>query len=861
MGASRTINERFKDPAKGSAEFTTGIPIDGSADPTGEYPRRNNWYGNSISQAGRGVRVNNVWLSGSAIGVNFDVPITNPSIFPFNQANETPSGHSFEIDDTPGNERILIKHHSGAGIEIKPDGSVLLSSISNQVQVVGGTQNIVVQGPGNLVYDGDVNMTVNGNYNLHVGGTFNVDVGANHNHSVHGTQITEVGDVHQTIVRGNKDVKVYGDTNEINIGNRKLIAKKDIDMLSRDLITHSNRRQNHTAVDYITSSSGKGTTISSEKTIITGRYGKVGGENFHHIGSLFTGPSSDNPKDPLNDQGKKTVFHGNLIGRALESWTSKYSLYSREAHSAHISNFAKIAEWSDESGHAICADGADNALWANEAGYAFISEWSVHATQAENASKALLAKTQTVAAQVDYNPLLAQQPEYEDAEIDCAFDEEYPNWVNPDIYDGSGNSIAHAIKPDYKFKWGWDVENFTAYEQQTLFLTDPDNPDAMQGHDGPQKVSPFYGSSARWWEIWNKTSPFAVRKVVIDYDDTLRDKISKIDGYTYYFRWSPSTDEVRSKLRTMDGANDPATSPEMQTDGKKCIQTLLDENRISPKYKDAGPSAPYEVNRVGKAKPYDGSRFGTTLLGNPVERASKIVTPKNRQASARVHCADPVYNVDRYDTPIVSSTRLSRGSTVGKFLGAPGSRASMEMIPLQKDRLDLARNWYLHAWLMEGVNQSREFQNYRLQVLEGYYHPAKGIREEGQSAKEYWREPFKKEDGTNAQRSIVRGGYEINELKHQGRAVVYQVLNSRGKVDYGAGFEMALYIRDTFFYDQLSLDYDMTRPDFVMQQSLIVVMPKCEKDYRLNFEMKYCTYFNRNNIGGDLIEITDKPYK
>ena len=98
---------------------------------------------------------------------------------------------------------------------------------------------------------------------------------------------------------------------------------------------------------------GKGTTLSSEKMIVSGRYGKVGGENFHHIGSLFTGPADpNNPDDPQNDQGKKTVFHGNLIGRALEAWTSKYSLNAREAHSAHISNFATVAKTADKAGFA-----------------------------------------------------------------------------------------------------------------------------------------------------------------------------------------------------------------------------------------------------------------------------------------------------------------------------------------------------------------------------------------------------------------------------------------------------------------------------------------------------------------------------
>lgn len=384
----------------------------------------------------------------------------------------------------------------------------------------------------------------------------------------------------------------------------------------------------------------------------------------------------------------------------------------------------------------------------------------------------------------------------------------------------------------------------------------------MQGHDGSQKVSPFYGSTERWWEIWNKTSPFAVRKVAIDYDDTMRDKISKVDGYSYYFRWSPSIDEVRSKLRTMDGAADSKTSPEMQTDGPKAISTLLEENRIGALYKSGPPGPGYKLARTGQESPYHGPRFGKTLLGNPVERASKAVTPTNRGATSRQLVIDPVYNVDRYDTMIVSSTKLSRSTTVSKFLGAPGSRASLEMIPLKQDRQNLARQWYLHAWLMDGVASSREFQNYRLQVVEGYYHPAKGIREEGDTAKDFWREPFKKEDGTSAQPSDVSGGYEINELKHNGRAVVYRVLNSRGKIDYGAGFEMALYIRDVFFYDQLSLDYDLTRPDNVLSQQLIVVMPDVSTNEafqsKVTFEMNTSTYFNRKKIDGDLVEITDE---
>jgi len=790
---SNKVTDRINDPNAESEELTTGIPLDGSVDPTGEYPLRYTWFSSNVSAAGRGVKVNDLWMRGSTMGVSFDVPIGTTSIFPFNQANVTPSGHSFEIDDTPGNQRILIKHHTGAGVELKQDGSVLIASRTHQVQVVGADHELIVQGEGNITYDGDMNLTVNGNYNLTVGGTMNVDIGANHNHSIHGSYITETGDTHQTIVRGNKDTKVWGDVVDFTASEHKVITKGDYRILSnKDIIPNARRGIRMTAEKHLTTACGGFTTFSSDRMHIIGRKGKIGGEEFHFFGSLFTGGGDDT-------QGKNTVFHGNLVGRALEAWTAKYSKFSEHAHSA------------------FAASGA------------------------------------LVASSVGGVP-------------------------------GTFTPSPMSVKPDYQFEWGWNAKDNHVVLQSMRFDGSVlnDDPDwwiipglpgglnqglAMSSEHsenilGHEPLYQYYGNPTKWWEVWNKTSPYAVRKVVIDHDDTIEDKIAKNDTYTYYFNWTPETPEIRSKLRTMDGANDTATSPEGQTDGPKCIQSLLDENRLSAKYKDPGPSAPYEIKRTGTSIPT--ARFGYSLLGNPVERASKTFLPKNKQAATRTILADPLYNPDKMDAPITSKTRLSKSSTMSKFFGAPGSKTSLDFVPIVKDRQDLARQFYLHAWLMEGVSSLKEFSNFRLQVTEGYYNPANGIRRkyDGSSSepaiKRYWREPYRKEDGGSCQKSIVQGAPYINELKYEGRACAYTLYNSRGKIDYSATFELSLHIRDLFFYDQLSLDYDYTRPDNVLTQQLIVVMPKIEKDFKATFEMKVCTYFNRQLLSGaDLIEITD----
>jgi hypothetical protein len=770
------VENRLSEEGGIEKESTLGISRDGQADPTGEYPHRDNWFNSSVSGAARGVVINDLWMGGSTMGVSFDVPFATSSIYPFNQSNTTPSGHSFEIDDTPGNERILIKHHTGAGVELKQDGSVVVASRSHQVQVVGADHELIVSGAGNLTYNGDLNLTVNGDYNVDVGGTYNLRVGAEYNQSVHGSYLTEVGDVHSTVVRGNKDVRVWGDTFNFHSSDLKVVAKKDIrTIVANDFIVNSGRNVRLTSEDTFSSSAGQHTVISGQDVVVTGATGKIGGAEFHYTGCLYTGPDDDN--------GSQTVFQGNLVGKALEAWTCNFAQYASESHR------------------------------------------SLFATYAEKANFALAhGQNQGTASPIPYAG---------SATLDFTGESEYEN----------------PAKPVYPMTWKWTVEapqeSAGTYQSKGL---------ARMG----VLVTGEYSTTRQWWEVWNKLSPYAVRQVIVDDDNDIEDKISKFGSYTYYFNWTPTTPEIRAKLRTMDGANDLRTAPEYQLVGAKCIESLLNENRLHPQFRDNAPSGRYGITRTGQATPT--ARYGYTLLGNPIERSSKTFTPKSKGTTVRAIVADPIYNPDMQNSPITSSTKLSRSTTVSKFLGAPGSKCSLDSIPLLNDRQDLARQWYLHAWLMEGIASLKEFSSYRLQVTEGYYKPASGIRENqsgSNGVRAYWREPYKKEDGGTTQKSIVAGNLTINELKNQGRAVVYTLYNSDGKVNNEATFDLALYIRDTFLYDQLSLDYDTVRPDGTMSQQLIVVMPKITWTMEAVFQMKVCSYFNRRLFGGsDLVEIT-----
>lgn len=123
--------------------------------------------------------------------------------YPFNKAKETESGHVFEMDDTPGQERVHIFHRSGSYIEIHPDGKVVkkslkdsyeitlgdtiryskgkekvssagyeqLSSAEYNLEISKGDLNIDVKsGSVNMIVNGDVNHKCTGNYNVTAAG-------------------------------------------------------------------------------------------------------------------------------------------------------------------------------------------------------------------------------------------------------------------------------------------------------------------------------------------------------------------------------------------------------------------------------------------------------------------------------------------------------------------------------------------------------------------------------------------------------------------------------------------------------------------------------------------------------------------
>jgi len=111
------------------------------------------------------------------------------AVYPNNKVTQTTSGHIIEVDDTPGAERINVRHMSGTFIEIHPNGDVVQSN-GNKYQITTGEDNVHITGVCNLTIDSTCNTTIGGDWNINVTGNKNETVGGNVVESYSGSQKT-----------------------------------------------------------------------------------------------------------------------------------------------------------------------------------------------------------------------------------------------------------------------------------------------------------------------------------------------------------------------------------------------------------------------------------------------------------------------------------------------------------------------------------------------------------------------------------------------------------------------------------------------------------------------------------------------
>lgn len=172
-------------------------------------------YADSSSYGGSTAGSTKVPLEGSKRtgGATYNEP-ENPAApgYPYNNVDETESGHVIELDDTPGAERVHIFHRGGSFIEFHPDGKVVYKTVGDNHYITLQNRFITVNANDDTGIAGNSSTYVGGAYTLEVtGGDADIKVtGGNVNLYVNGNvNETVTGDVTRTI-SGNVTENITG---------------------------------------------------------------------------------------------------------------------------------------------------------------------------------------------------------------------------------------------------------------------------------------------------------------------------------------------------------------------------------------------------------------------------------------------------------------------------------------------------------------------------------------------------------------------------------------------------------------------------------------------------------------------------
>jgi len=290
----------------------------GFSDPSGVFPKIEYEEISSVNEIARGFKRVNVELGGSVKDINFDLNEESVSTYPNSQVKETASGHIVEYDDTPGSERVMIRHNSGSGVEMRADGSVVYSSTKNTVRVTAEDEKVVVDGDGELQYNGNLKLKVAGDFDVEVGGDFNVNVKGDMEQNIRRGLITDVAGTVETQIVGSKSETIGG-------GFTTLIHGDKNDIIKGSFAENVQVDHNYAAGGTLTMTAEKEVTLSTKSANITasslavlGDSGTIGGNNMVYYGHTAHIPRVNSTSIHATAM-YATTFHGSLNGTAKEA--------------------------------------------------------------------------------------------------------------------------------------------------------------------------------------------------------------------------------------------------------------------------------------------------------------------------------------------------------------------------------------------------------------------------------------------------------------------------------------------------------------------------------------------------------------
>ena len=285
-------------------------------DKTGVYPKREYNNAPTTNLEARGIEENHLAIGGGDVDLDLELKPLPSSQYPLNQVRRSVTGHVTEIDDTPGRERMLFKHRTGAGVEMRPDGTVIINSTNNQITIAGGDQKVIIEGNGQMVYHGNLNMRVDGDFDLDVGGNMNVTVGQAYEEDIKGGFRQDVNGPHASYINGNVTSFITKNQNNMIIGDQNNQIKGDVDTNIEGVHDHGVKGQMHVSSETRINNTSPDINIAGDDITVIGDDGTFGGQNIVYYGHTAHVPRVN------STSMHATTFHGDLQGTANQAITA-----------------------------------------------------------------------------------------------------------------------------------------------------------------------------------------------------------------------------------------------------------------------------------------------------------------------------------------------------------------------------------------------------------------------------------------------------------------------------------------------------------------------------------------------------------
>ena len=140
------------------------------------------------------------------------------SQYPFNHVFESESGHIFEIDDTPDQERLFKEDMSGTFEEIHPQGTRVVKVVYDDYEIIAKNKKIVINASNEI--GGALDLSVYGSVRQFVTGDYTLDIGGNFIRRVGKSEIVKIG---AGDGGGNLECEIRGNTS-INVSKSYLAS-------------------------------------------------------------------------------------------------------------------------------------------------------------------------------------------------------------------------------------------------------------------------------------------------------------------------------------------------------------------------------------------------------------------------------------------------------------------------------------------------------------------------------------------------------------------------------------------------------------------------------------------------------------